>query len=863
MNTNIRLHCGVRFKQIASVVMCLFILYFLVFFSPACKKKKEEVADAPIVSQEKAEKPQAKTGPDKLDVSTYPRDGRHLRNLEQPLIVFFSRKVEADDFLFKVSPDPGKWDQAWEDGGEIVILHHGNPFRKDTDYKLELEIKSARIKKEIHFSASGPSSLELLDKAEKEGLLDLDTVWTYRLQALMDPAQLPPEYQSSAPFPCGTTILRDFKEVKADLKPETLQKLHPYLVRPTHPDSVFSRIENADAVVHQKQGFRLFPQVFAQDVQEKSERPTSRKGLTHWRAIKSFEYPIKVWSPRTEKKAQEALNIIESSLMYDTFSTLLERVPLSDIDDKPDNGGDNYLDIYLTPLTKKEREKGILGFCHSIQGGTTSPAWILIDHSLSGDDLESTLAHELFHAFQFAFNQLKDDWWMEGTAVWAQNYENRGHNLEQDYIPDAYLPGLNRLETMTNNDGLHPYGIYLFPYHLSSEYGDKIIADIWTNCVSEFSLKAIEKSLKGKDFDDCFKEFALHNADVGKHKGYYTDSGGQMRLFPHHKEKKEDIAPGDLPVLAIDMTIPPLSAVYYRLENKCKPEATPHLLFDLEEFARNEKLTIQAIIDPDSKAEDQDWSELKEKHFCINSEEEKFKNITLVVASSEQKSVLFPTLVIFMDAEGCDATYATITRRDYAINESSDSTQEWEKEAKVYLSFDTAIKSPIFGPSGAKQLIMYPIKSVRFLEGHAQEKYESPRKKELRQDKTMRALKPALPEVQMGNQMLNPVFLMLFSDPKTGEVEYVYLPPIPVKILWNDGKEEEFSVRGVSSSDEASANRPGLISSDYLVKSGDGASKLGGNGLDEYTQRGATTYEYSKKTFEWEITRRNVPAKKK
>jgi len=862
MNRNGRRGLKLRFKWIVTFGIGILFIFSIWSFFSACKKKKEDVAEYPVVAEEKAEKSQEITETGLLTISTYPKNGGYLRSLERPLVVHFSRGIIARDFAFEVSPDPGEWEEAWEEGGELIVLHHGKPFIKDEEYELGLEIISAGVEKKIRFTASGPTSLELLDKAEKDGLLDLDTLWTYRLQALMEPAKLPPEYRSSAPFPCGTTVLRDFNKVKGELKPGTLRKLHPYLVRPTHPDSIFSRWDESDAAARRDHAFSLFPRAYAQDDQEEDQRPTSRKGLTHWRAIKSFEYPVKVWSPRTEKKAQEALHIIEKSLMYDTFSTLLGKVPLSDIHDSPDNGGDECLDIYLTPLTKKEREQGILGFCHSIQGGLTSPAWILVDHRLSGDDLESTLAHELFHAFQFAFDQDEDDWWMEGTAVWAENYENREHNLEQDYIPDAYLASLNRLDTMTNDDGLHPYGIYLFPYHLSSEYGDKIIADVWTKCISQSSLDAVESALGGVLLDDCFKEFALRNSDVGKHKGYYTDSGGALKLFAHHKEKKQDIAPQELPVLAIDMTVPPLSAVYYRLKNKCKPEVTPHLLFDLEDFARNERLTIQAIIDPDGKAEDQDWSDLKEKDFCINSPDENFENITLVVASSGRESTFFPTLTIFMDAEGCDEAYAIISRRDYAIHKDSYSTQEWEKEAKVYVTFDRAIKSPMMGPSGAMLLTMYPIKSVRFLYGSALEKMVSGNSTETRQDDAMQALKPVLPEVQMGNQMLNPVFLMLVSDPKTGKVEYVYLPPIPVKISWDDGKEDEFSVRGVSSS-EGSADKPMLISSDYLVKFGDGASRLGGNGVEEHTQQGTSSYEYSKKTFDWEIVRRDVPAKKK
>ena len=367
------------------------------------------------------------------------------------------------------------------------------------------------------------------------------------------------------------------------------------------------------------------------------------------------------------------------------------------------------------------------------------------------------------------------------------------------------------------------------------------------------------------NFEDCFKEFSLHTSDVGKHDGFYKDGSGSLELWTHHWHDAHKLKSGDV-IKECAMTLPPLSAKYYNFHARpeyCKPDVTPHIRFDLKDFVENERVTVQAIIDPDGKAEDQDWSKLDEKVFCINRPEDKFEEITVIIASSEEKAEIEADLRIEINAVGCDECYATISRHDYAISKGSNSTQEWDTEARVYVAFGEAIKSPLMSPSGAKRVVMYPIQYVRYLGGSALEKYESPHKTETRTDKNMSAQSPKLPEVQIDNQTLNPVFLMLFTNVETGKVEYVYLPPIPVKIIWNDGKEEEFSIRGVSSSNGASSAKPGLISQDYVVKSGDGVLNLGGDGLVEETRSSGSTSEYSKKTFTWKITRRKSAAAKK
>ncbi|MFC2164705.1 hypothetical protein ACFLT2_06895 [Acidobacteriota bacterium] len=857
--------------EIFAIVLC--ILFGIGLTGVSCQRHEDEAVRPESSSAEKAKKPKEELKGEELEISTVPQNGGFLRDLEKSLAVSFSREVRTEDFSFRISPDPGGWTSSWYHKNTKVLLMHSNPFIKSTVYTLTLEYKPDRLKREIRFTASGPSSLELIDEAESEGLIDRDTAWLYRMQGLHNSPELPEIYQSLAPEGCGTSVWKDFKRIRRDLKPETLAALRPYLVRPNHPDSIFNAKDTNN------QDISSSPAALGAGFYQGHQK--GRRPKYMWGHIDCSD-KLRVWYRETWKaKARRACELLNGKRMYQRYKDLLGREPLSDAticEDEEDEearreclenmGGDGRLDIYLVYPWQVDKDWNS-GWCRDVvDEGHISPSFILVNVFLEETPKNyfgAALAHELFHAFQSAFDAWEDNWWVEGTAVWAEHFIENSWDTEQDYLEDAFSRKKHQLLTLTSEEGLHDYGIYLFPFHLSQQSGDKIVADIWQACAPDEvdALQGVKKCVV--DFEDCFKKFSLHTSDVGKHDGFYKDGSGSLALWTHHSHDAHKLKSGDVGKECA-MTLPPLSAKYYSFHARpefCKPDVTPHIRFDLKDFVENERVTVQAIIDPDGKAEDQDWSKLDEKVFCINQPEDKFEEITVIIASSEEKAEIEAVLKIEINAVGCDDCYATISRHDNAIVEDSTIRQEWDTEARVYVAFGEAIKSPLTSRYGTKGVIMYPIQSVRYLGGSALEKSESLNRTKIRTHRSMSAASPKLPTVQVDNQMLNPVFLMLFTNNKTGRVEYVYLPPIPVKIIWDDGKEEEFSVRGVSSLSGGRSTRPGLISQDYMVKTGDGILNLGGDGLVEETRSRGTTYEHSKKTFTWKITRRKSAAFKK
>ena len=427
------------------------------------------------------------------------------------------------------------------------------------------------------------------------------------------------------------------------------------------------------------------------------DRPTVEYPDLDWVSSDSVVYPIRVWSVDRPDNALRALQLIHDNAMYEKFQELLDVRPLSDINHKPENGGDGRLDIYIYAV------QGGTSFAGSIAVAKTwnprkASCWIRVSDDLKGDALIGALAHELFHAFQWAIDWREQQWWEEATAVWAEDVIK--HDLkpgEREYIKEAFDVGVSSQNVLTLANGSSEYGMFLFPAYLSHRFGDQKVGDIWQACEDLDALTAIDNEVRrGSNgemgFDECFKEYCLFNSDIGPRKDSYVDADGPYEIYKFHKERPRELDADKPPTEPIMLF--PLSAVFYRFENAIKnPESTPSVRFDLADFAANDKLTVQAIIDPDGDAREEDWSDRKERTFCLN--EEDFDSIALVIASSERPSVSdgvfsIPVLKVEIGPGECaegDAR-ARITNTYTLSHFSEDSWSKLEMKGTIDATFE-------------------------------------------------------------------------------------------------------------------------------------------------------------------------------
>lgn len=764
--------------QAANLAKKLGVIAFSILLIMGCGETEE-----PAPSTSKTKKI---TSTQATVVSTYPEDGGSLRHLDHPVYVNLSNAVQPDQLSFKITPISGKWSVEWRSRGKQAVLNNTIPFKAGQEYTLSVALKPDGVEKHIKFTVFGPNSLQLITTALQKGAIDIDKAWTYRLQSLFEPDKLPGKFRSATPLKDADWLIREYFKIKPQLDPNTVKTLDRYLKRPDDPDSFLFDKYNSSS-----RSFRL-PQLgsrkaWADDIE--ASRPTLLFD------IDCDKGPIKIHAPMHMKaKAMDAKTKFDFHDMYNRFQQLLGSQPLKDTTDTP-NGGDHRIDVYMLPPGKV----GAWGLCIPTgDPGQHSSAYIFINWSLSGKELAATLAHELFHAFQFNFDVYEDQWWMEATAVWSEDFINDKWNLEWEDLDTVFLKPLFRMESITKVGGDHEYGIYLFPYYMSQEYGDETIAAIWKNCEQKrgsSSLQAIDDEL---GFDDIFKEFALFNLDDGSYKGKYEDHKGPLKLFNHHDYKEVDLESFDDELLRdgkrVTITLNKLSAVYILVKSYLEKEKTPLVRFKLRQFLNNKDLDIQAVINPKGESRYEDWSDLEEKEFCLNRGDEKFDSIALVLSNKNRTIFFKPELIMEVDADGCSEKrgYATVTTRIRKETKTKwehtwptgdvDRTQsaiKSQSEATVRFTFNVTDASIEKSTNSITETYKVTHANIQAFTISGQSKYKDYHyvKDEdcsWENVKNKRVLSPVKPKLEYGDSM------SITFDLETGRAKYVSLPSLSV-----------------------------------------------------------------------------------
>ncbi len=585
-------------------------------------------------------------------ISIHPKDGARVTSLESPIYVNFDLPPDPGQLTFKISPDQGKWEIDWASRGRQAILRPIKPFVAGRKYSLVVGLGTPESERRVSFTAFGPSSLELIDQAQKQGRITADRAWTCRLQRIFEPHRLPKEFASPTAVHDADAVVRNYFKARAELSPNTAKALDRYLKRPVDQASFYHKAYRQASPKDSL--LRIGPQnALAGDSDQRPDYLFS---------IDCAKAPIRVWAPKKYKqKAINAKNMIDTHDMYNRFKSLLGRPALDDLKDHP-NGGDGRIDFYLVPPPGSQDWAGL---CIPAVGYRQwKSAYVFIDWNLDGDWLAAVLAHELFHVFQFSFDYYEDNWWMEATANWAEDYIEETWDYEWEFLERVFRPSHNEMVPIDDVGNEHEYGICLFPFYMAQEYDAQVIAQIWKNCEKRSSLDAIDQAL---GFDDTFKEFAMFNLDDGKYAAKYKDHGSPLELFDYHDYKQIEIDPDKPEVLKEGIYetiyIPPLGAVYVRVINYLDKDKTPQVKFKLKHFAENPDLAIQALIDPGVKDRYQDWTGSDERVFCLNRDSEYFDGIALVLTNKNRKELFDPQVIIKVDSGGCSEkrAYATVT----------------------------------------------------------------------------------------------------------------------------------------------------------------------------------------------------------
>jgi hypothetical protein len=187
-------------------------------------------------------------------------------------------------------------------------------------------------------------------------------------------------------------------------------------------------------------------------------------------------------------------------------------------------GGNPKFDVYL-----KDLGPGFYGFCapeyYKPGSRKVVSSYCVIDndfapHQFNGtplSNLKVTLAHEFFHAVQYAYDVRDDPWVYESTAVWMEERFADQANDNRQYLPSGQVR-LSHIPLDTFGEGTIHYGNWVWWEYLSSRFGNRIVRDVWSRLDANhgkpdmYSTQGLRRALKSRGgFTEVFAAYAGAN----------------------------------------------------------------------------------------------------------------------------------------------------------------------------------------------------------------------------------------------------------------------------------------------------------------------------------------------------------------
>lgn len=494
-------------------------------------------------------------------------------------------------------------------------------------------------------NAEGETSLVMIDKAYGEKKLDEETALIYKVYSVFGDTRLPKDYSSEKLTYEGTWVMNELTRKWDSLSDKTKALLEPFRKRPDEEGSWLD-LESTVAGTSASTSW-VIPDALAERANAYTEFLISADGK------------VKIWFPSVsltmrniyvpgftvvdaavgKKMAEKIKGFLDRDKIIANFEGLLERQLMSD----GTRGGDGKLDIYVAPCGK------FLGLTYP-EKSTPAPSHIIMNYSIGANRdvvLKTTLAHEIFHSFQYVYkyDTRKDDWWSEATAVWSEDFIYAEDNSEQGRVKGYFdYPAVSLFKETPPPD--HHYSAYVFPFFVTKKEGNGFMKKSWNACDGADCLEGIDKSIDG-GFKKQWKEFTLWNYNREPAK-YYKDHKG----FPPESSENSVTTMTSIVNTGAELvhqirTLKPLSAELNVLSISFNDdEKVKKLVFnDLRNFTgKSDKAGIKAVLYyKNGKNAVEDWTDKKQRAFCLENDDENLEKAVLIFSNADMKKEIEKT----------------------------------------------------------------------------------------------------------------------------------------------------------------------------------------------------------------------------
>ncbi len=439
-------------------------------------------------------------------------------------------------------------------------------------------------------------SSALIEQAYEAGQIDKDEYYTLRMAAMYDRDHLDEHFRAEPePNPSATSLLRELVNVYDSLSPEAQTELRPYTLSFEDPESFAYDPDQpriADIMAAQA---RLTPRAM--------DRPADDGGYF-------------VITGGTEAQREQILDALQFS--YEIFLDLgfpepTDWIPVAIQADlgNPYVAGDETFSVH-----EGNRR------CH-----------IRLRSDLAGDNLDGTVAHELFHCFQEYVEAspavFEAPWVWDSSAVWAQEFVYPDTNTEHAYDM-RHFSNLGRY--FFDQEGVREYASYFYWFFLYQEGGKtgEVVHDLYVAIQENGTLEAIAGRA---GFYEEFKRYALWTLNSPPHE-YYEDAHDAPTLRPNgdgsirHTEIVNDETFFD------PIEISEGGAMYYVYT---VDDHVDKLRFDLTDLQKDESNEngIQVVYRIDAEWTYEDVSYRDELVFCRGREAERVDGIIFIISNGQ------------------------------------------------------------------------------------------------------------------------------------------------------------------------------------------------------------------------------------
>jgi hypothetical protein len=540
-------------------------------------------------------------------------------------------------------------------------------------------LSDAKASEEKETDQDMPSaSEELIASALKAGTITYEESLRQRAFAIYGDPRVEPRFRSSIiDWEAGRPLFAEIEQKEATLSKELLADLAPFRARPNDPISIFNRPRSGKAGARRVDEAGWIRRV-ATGRPAQSGCTTIKKLAEDWESELVLGTNVRAWIPKLYKP--------ELGKYKGMVGKVWRAFPAYFTHPLPDNGNpcdetnpDSAVDIYFVigstidprnlecgaePGMQQCTVAGLRGSGVAWKTKSNIPSrysgYMMVNIDGRNDEqVYDTIAHELAHISQCAYDAFESNWLHESSATWVAYKVMKA--LEKQ--PVAYtdlkppqrdlLPVFPNLHKSLTIDSLR-YGAWLFFYSASIDLGDNIVKDVWEKArrPGPDGIFAVDAAIP---LVEHFARYTVRNwnRDLTPQKWPYKNETRDKTFPPDPKPK---------PVVNVQFGGPGKEELTEPVDNL----AARYYTFTFADSIRTVTFENLLIDDPHAHVwaiqevggqwkEPEDWTKETEKVLCRDIPEENVTKLVLVMSNSRILDPLPPHPLPRVQAEaaGC------------------------------------------------------------------------------------------------------------------------------------------------------------------------------------------------------------------